>query len=159
MTVIPLHTCPLKIPHCSYKGLHRVLPSTSQIASHKHLHLLIMQLQAEVVGGKKIKIFSQSLIFIIVFSTSTLRRTSSVRAQLVTLGAAHGRECCCALLQLPAIKQTEQKEFDNKWEADMWHQGASFMVGFPSILRYTVKLICHQDESLCLSGLSVSVFS
>lgn len=41
----------------------------------------------------------------------------------------------------------------------MWHQGVRFMVGFLSILKYTVKLICHQDESLCLSGLSVSVFS
>lgn len=58
-----------------------------------------------------------------------------------------------------ALKQTKQKELDNKWEADIWHQGASFMVGFPSVLKCTGKLICHQDKSLCSSGLSGSVFS
>lgn len=63
-----------------------------------------------------------------------------------------------SLLQHLAINQIKQKESDNKREASMWHQGARFMVGFLRGLKYTVKFICHQDKSLCLLGLSVSVF-
>lgn len=60
---------------------------------------------------------------------------------------------------LLAPKQTERKELDNKQEGGIWLQGASFTVDFPSVRKYTGKLICHPDRSLCSSGLPVSVFS
>lgn len=140
-------------------------PDCQPGARNKYLHQIIMQVQAEEVKKKKNPNqtnptnFSSSLRLILVFSTGILRRNSGQSFWLFTQGAAQGRGGSCSLHQLLAIKQTEQKEFDSKWEAGMWHQGARFMVGFLSILKYTVKLICHQDESLCLSGLSVSVFS
>lgn len=117
------------------------LPDCQPAASHRYLHQVIMQHQVEEVKEKN-PLFPVS-------------HTHPCILHRLPLGEHKGEEAAAPCSSCWLVS----KEFGNKWKANMWHQGASFMVGFLSIMKYTVKLTCHQDESLCLSGLSVSVFS